>query len=249
MEKFDSNDIWASPKAYKEHLLKKTNFFESFFLLKNIFIKKNPSRILDLGCGFGWTTVLVHHWCKNSIVMGCDPNLKLEDQIESSTIWYENEPIDCSRLKFANNSFENFNTKFTNNDIILYSAAIHHAVDLEGVIKTSFTALKKGGFLIIANETTLSRSLFHFYLFKKIIKIVAANLTGRYSRNEQLVSQGRIRYDSRLGDWFIDLRYLKHLCSNSGFELVDDINTKLYPYKGKHHGNIGRIKHFIFRKN
>jgi SAM-dependent methyltransferase len=99
-----------------------------------------PARLLDLGCGGGWTSVF---FAKSGYdVVGQDISL---DMISLSE---ENRAATALRsLSFVQSDYEslNFREEF---DCAVFFDSLHHAVDEAAAIRSAFNALKPGGVLI-----------------------------------------------------------------------------------------------------
>jgi SAM-dependent methyltransferase len=102
-----------------------------------------PARLLDVGCGAGWTSVFLAR--RGYDVTGVDI---AEDMIR----WAEENRrrYDLPNLRFLIRDFEemNFHEEF---DAVLFFDSLHHARDEHAVIRNVFTALKDGG-VCIASE-------------------------------------------------------------------------------------------------
>lgn len=102
-----------------------------------------PARLLDVGCGAGWTSVFLAR--RGYDVTGVDI---AEDMIH----WAEENRrrYDLPNLRFLVRDFEemNFHEEF---DGVLFFDSLHHAREEQAVIRNVFQALKDGG-VCIASE-------------------------------------------------------------------------------------------------
>lgn len=101
-----------------------------------------PKKILDLGCGMGWTSIF---FAKQGYdVIGIDIS---EDAIKHANIRKKQEKI--KNLKFLSGDYEdlNFNNEF---DCVIFISSLHHAIDEKLAIKKAYESLKLGGICIIS---------------------------------------------------------------------------------------------------
>jgi SAM-dependent methyltransferase len=103
-------------------------------------LPSKPSKILDLGCGTGWTSIL---YAKSGYeVIGQDIsqdmiNVANQNKIESG----------LNNIEFITEDFENFafNEEF---DAAIFFDCLHHCDDEMLAIRSAYNALKPGGILI-----------------------------------------------------------------------------------------------------
>jgi SAM-dependent methyltransferase len=99
-----------------------------------------PARLLDLGCGTGWTSVFFAK--RGYDVVGVD--------ISPDMIFHANgnkERDDLTNLQFMVSDYESM--RFQNEfDCVVFFDALHHAVDEEEAIRQAYRALKPGGVCI-----------------------------------------------------------------------------------------------------
>ncbi len=103
-------------------------------------LPKPPAKLLDLGCGTGWTSVF---FAKTGYeVTGVDIS---EDSISYANKRKEGEKL--GNLNFIVSDYEDlkFNEEF---DAVVFFDSLHHSVDEALAIKMAFGSLKKGGVCI-----------------------------------------------------------------------------------------------------
>lgn len=106
------------------------------------------SKILDVGCGCGWTSVFYAK--KGHKVLGIDISY---DMINNANI---NKKINnLLNLDFDVKNAEeiNYNSEF---DCVIFFDSLHHCINVKKVMRNAYKALKKGGICIISEP-----GLFH----------------------------------------------------------------------------------------
>ena len=104
------------------------------------FLPRPPARVLDLGCGTGWTSVLFAR--RGYDVIGQD--------IFPDMIYHARENRDragLDNLDFVVGDYEDmtFDAEF---EAAVFFDALHHSLDEVAAVKTAFRALKPGGVCI-----------------------------------------------------------------------------------------------------
>jgi ubiquinone/menaquinone biosynthesis C-methylase UbiE len=103
-------------------------------------LPKPPARLLDLGCGTGWTSCIFAK--RGYDVVGHD--------IAPDMIEYANRKKDEERVnvKFVESDYEHisYDNEF---DCAVFYSSLHHAEDEEEALKCAYKALKKNGTLVV----------------------------------------------------------------------------------------------------
>jgi SAM-dependent methyltransferase len=99
-----------------------------------------PARLLDLGCGTGWTSAFFAR--RGYRVVGQDIAPDMIEHAKQNRARYEAE-----HLEFVCSDYEslNFQEPF---DCAVFYDALHHAVDERAALASVFRSLRKGGVLI-----------------------------------------------------------------------------------------------------
>lgn len=113
---------------------------QPFFDLVDLVRSKNPARVVDLGCGTGALTKILHEKIGAKSTLG----------IDSSSSMLEKAPRDIPGLSFAENSMERFfNEDDAPFDLIFSNAALHWVEDHETLVEKLARRLAIGGELAI----------------------------------------------------------------------------------------------------
>jgi ubiquinone/menaquinone biosynthesis C-methylase UbiE len=105
------------------------------------FLPKPPARLLDLGCGTGWTSCFFAK--QGYTVTGQD--------ISPDMITYANKNKERDKLDniiFIESDYEkmNYSNEF---DCAVFYGSLHHAEDEQAALQNTFNALKPNGILIV----------------------------------------------------------------------------------------------------
>jgi SAM-dependent methyltransferase len=99
-----------------------------------------PARVLDAGCGTGWTSWFLAR--RGYDVTGLDI---APDMVESARSNHQPEVL--TNLKFVAADYER--TGFENEfDAVIFFESLHHAEDERAALRMAFRALKPGGLLV-----------------------------------------------------------------------------------------------------
>ena len=102
-----------------------------------------PARILDLGCGSGWTSLFLARAGYEVVGQDISPDMIACAKLAAAR-------HDVPHLQFVVGDYEHAPTG-NGFDCVLFFDALHHAVDERHAVRTAFAALRPGG-LCIASE-------------------------------------------------------------------------------------------------
>ena len=246
----DSTDsIWSSSQSYIRHLESNTFFREAFEVLEERIKVLNPKSVLDIGSGFGWTSLLLADWLKQSFVTSSDPIVEVSKKDLDSlakTMKLDMDNLEVERKAWNFDDIGSFDPSW---DMIVCVASIHHANEIARDLGSLFQGLKPGGTLILANEVIYSVFKYRVKMIKKMVKVLYHNFAKKWTLNDQLIGQGRFKYDAELGDWSIAKDYYCFLAKCVGFNEPEFIETEYVSYKQLGHaGNEMAISHVILTK-
>jgi ubiquinone/menaquinone biosynthesis C-methylase UbiE len=104
------------------------------------------SRVLDLGCGYGWFS----RWALEqnaASVLGIDISKKMIAKAKSMSQAGENE-----KIEYETSNLEELKVKGASFDLVYSSMTFHYIVNLEKLLATIFKALVPGGSLVFTVE-------------------------------------------------------------------------------------------------
>ena len=105
-----------------------------------------PARVLDLGCGTGWTSGFLAH--KGYEVLGVDI---APDMVSAAQHSAALSPTDQLEFRVADYETLDESESF---DAVLFFDSLHHAEDEQAALKCALRALKPGGVCVVSEPGT-----------------------------------------------------------------------------------------------
>ena len=139
--------ISEGDEHYKEWLLRK----KSFERLVQKIAKRQPTKILDVGCGNGWTTKKLAEEFPSCKIIGVDLNQKELQQAVRISEGLDTEFYYADIINDSPFEYETF-------DIILFNASIQYFEDLILVFDSCYPLLKLEGMIIINDSPIYASS-------------------------------------------------------------------------------------------
>ena len=115
--------------------------------LKKMFPPLEGSRVLDLGCGYGWH-------CKYAVDQGAEEVLGID--VSRRMIEEAKRRNADNRITYQTGSLEDYEYPTETWDCVVSNLALHYIEDLEPVFTSVYRTLKKGGtFSLISSILSL----------------------------------------------------------------------------------------------
>ena len=130
--------------------------------------------------------------------------------------------------------------------MVVASSSLHHAENLESVLKEIHRVLKKNGKLIILNETPYSNNHYLSLNIKQFMSIIRNLLIQNYRPISGSISSSGCLYDPYLGDKCYPLWYWKKAIENAKLKLTEVIKTPYLTNKKETKGI--ELTHFVSEK-
>jgi ubiquinone/menaquinone biosynthesis C-methylase UbiE len=231
------------PERYFDRVCVDCNYLEAARQVKWDEILKPGARVLDLGGGTGWLTAYLSGMEQVS-------QIKIVDL--SSGYLEKNLPVaihrlngDAAKISSAVGYFSPLLLKDASLDVVVMSSAIHHAEQLEGVLREINRVLVPGGWCCLLNEAPVSDLFYLRNMLATFVRSLLGTLTRRYQPSSASLSASGILYDAQLGDRMYPHWYWESAIRNAGITLERQIDTGLPTVKG---GSGLPLTHFICRK-
>jgi ubiquinone/menaquinone biosynthesis C-methylase UbiE len=242
----ESMEYSKNAKSFMDHIMKETNYIEAIEMLDwDLYLPERAS-LLDLACGIGWVSAYLskldcvdHITCVDSskyYVNDMLPNIfrQMDGKLDKVT---PVEGVFCPLL-LDDDSI----------DGVILCASIHHADNMETVLKEVYRVLKPGGRLFILNESPYSTLQYLFLSIKCMIKVLLHIILKKYQSISLSIAYSCILVDPYLGDRVYPLWVMNDMLKESGFSNAVKIESGfLHMKSGKHRGTI--LTHFVCEKD
>jgi len=218
--------VWMNdPLSYLNRLTVECNYLNSAKKIDWSKLLSENSLVLDVGCGGGWL----------SAYLSCHTDVGKIYAIDSSSNYLENYlPSVVSLLHGDISKIETVQALFTpillddkSVDLIVASAAIHHADSVQAVLEEFNRVLKPSAHLVILNEAFTNNYRFIYQSFRTFASILFHNIRNNYKQFAQKMFIGGFLYDPYLGDNAYSEWYWRKAIDASGFDLIELMNTQL----------------------
>lgn len=225
----DAGSYLRDPERYFDRVCLDCNYLDAAKLLPWKDIIPPGARILDLAGGTGWLTAYLSSFDAVAEITMVDA---------SRTYLETNLPVAIQRLGgnaarvkpvvgyfspllFADNSL----------DLVVVSSSLHHADNLESVLREILRVLKPGARCYVLNEVPVSQRFYLRTMLVSIARTMLATLRRNYTDTSQAVSASGILCDPHLGDRMYPLWFWERAISRAGFILRETIDTGMPPVK------------------
>lgn len=228
------------PVKYYHQVCEQCNFLDATTLINWEKYLVDESCVLDLGCGGGWLSGFLSRFDKVKSIYSVDTSKNYLHNIMPGVI--DIMGGDAKKITTVEGMFSPIQMEDHSIDLIVASAALHHADNLHFLLLELHDKLKQGGTLMIINETPSEYFKYLARLLRAFSKIFIRALFKRYTPLSQKLSSSCFEYDPYLGDKMYPMWYWKEAIHRAGFELIEVIDTKMATLKGT---NKESLKHFI----
>jgi ubiquinone/menaquinone biosynthesis C-methylase UbiE len=238
-----STGYLAAATKYVHTISQECNYLDAVKLINwDIYLFKG-SKVLDLGCGGGWLTAFLSRFDAVKTIYALDSSKHFLRVLLPEVV--SRMDGDVKKVEVIEALFTPllFDDKVL--DVVVASSAVHHADNLESVLKEVSRVLKSNGYFILLNETP--RGGFRYFISAvlasmKTLKNIALH---KYFPTSPSLSSSGFLYDPRLGDRDYPLWFWIDALKAAEFAVEEVINTALPTVKG----SSGRpLIHFICRK-
>lgn len=233
----------ADPDLYFNRVCLECNYLDAVKEIDwNAMIPDN-ARVLDLAGGTGWLTAYLsaHPKVKNITIVDASKSY-LQTNLPVSVIRLEGK---SEKIKSIEGYFAPLLVEDGYYDMIVVSSSLHHADNLEAVIKELNRALIPGGRCFILNETPASNLGYLKTMLMAFFRIFTRTLKRDFMAVSPSISSIGFLYDPLLGDRMFPDWYWQKSIELGGFKLEKRIDTKMATVKNR---QGLPLVHYICRK-
>ncbi len=226
----EAREYVSDPERYFERVCERCNYLDAVKALEWSSIIPPGARILDLAGGTGWLAAY----------MSTFPNAKEVTIVDASRGYLElNLPVsirrlggDPAKIRPVVGYFAPLIFPDTSLDLVVVSSSLHHADNLETVLKEIHRVLVPGGKCFVLNEVPVSDLFYLRVMMTTFGRALIKTVTRRYAVASPSVSSSGILYDPLLGDRMYPVWYWNEAIRRAGFRSHRRIETGLAPVKG-----------------
>lgn len=202
----------------------------------------HDSKVLDIGCGGGWLTAMLSRLDSVKVIYPLDSSKHFLNTLLPQVM----ELMHGRREKVSviEGLFEPLFFDDGALDVVVASSALHHADNLESVLREIRRCLKPGGLLFVLNETPWPGYRHLVSVCVAAVRIAWDLLRKRYQAASPSISSSGYLYDPKLGDRDYPLWYWRKALAVAGFSVESVVNTGLPTVKGS---NGRSLIHFVCR--
>ncbi|MBU0633200.1 class I SAM-dependent methyltransferase [bacterium] len=228
------------PYKYYNQVCEKCNFLESVKIVDWEKYLVEDAKIIDMGSGGGWLSAYLSKFDLVKSIIALDTSKNYLYKIMPDVIKIMDGQV--NKIQPIEGLFAPLLLDDGSLDMVVASAALHHADNLELVLKEIRSKLKEGGILVILNETPSGQLRYIARLLLAFAKILKNTMLLKYKRLSPEISSSGFKYDPYLGDRSYPIWFWKEAIRLSGFELIELIDSELSTVKGIKNQSL---KHFV----
>lgn len=220
----------ADPERYFERVCEQCNYLAAAQLVDWKAVIAPGSRILDLAGGTGWL----------SAYLSTFENAAQITIVDASQAYLEsNLPVsirrlggDAGKIRPVVGHFSPLLFADASLDLVVVSSSLHHADNLEAVLREIHRVLVPGGRCYILNEVPVGDIFYLRCLLTCFARIIGRTLTHGYTASSPSISSSGYLYDPLLGDRMFPRWYWRAAIARAGFTLQQVLDTQLTTVKG-----------------
>lgn len=226
----ESQAYLRDPRTYFDRTCCQCNYLDAVKQIAWASYLRNGSTILDLGCGGGWLSAYLSTFDSIDKIVALDSSRYFVTKMLPAIADIMNSQPE--KIEPVVGFFSPLLLEDATLDAVVASSVLHHAENLETVLKEIRRVLKKGGILYLLNETPFGGNHYTLSITKAFAKIFVNSLFRVYSAVSPTISSHGYLYDPSLGDRTFPLWYWKKAIEQSGFSLIECVDSGLPTVKG-----------------
>ncbi|SNZ20147.1 class I SAM-dependent methyltransferase [Cohaesibacter gelatinilyticus] len=238
----DSNNYLQNGEAYLKRIGEECNYIRALEDLNWAGYLPQDAHVLDLGCGGGWLTAILSKLEEVSKLHALDSSYYfLQTLLPQVFAQMEGH---LNKVEVVEGLFQPLLFDDATFDAVVASSAVHHADNLESLLKEMRRVTKPGGYMFIVNETPWSGWRHTVSVAACAVRILRDLLLQKYYAKSPAISASGYLYDPVLGDRDYPIWYWVESIKAAGFAVEEIIDSEL-PTVADSKGRS--LKHFICR--
>lgn len=208
------------------------------------YLVNDHATVLDLGGGTGWLSAYLSKRENVDRIYLVDSNqFFLEKMVPEIVELMEGRQ---EKIILVRGVFSPLFLEAESVDMVVASSSLHHADNLEDVLREMHRVLKPNGKLMVLNETPYSKYGYLSFVIKQFMVIMKNLITARYRPVSCSISSSGSLYDPYLGDRCYPRWHWVSAIEGSGFRLSEIIDSGLLSCKADSRGIP--LTHFVCQK-
>ena len=188
-----------TPKGYYKRIVEESNYFEAIKIIDWGSYLTPGTIILDLGGGIGWLSAYLSKFDDVGKIIFLNSSKYFLNTMMPAIFKIMEGKVD--KIRPIEGLFHPLLLQNSSVDIVVICSALHHAENIENVLKNVHRVLRKGGMLFILNETPYSSIMYVCLAITIYLKIMKDIIFHRYKPVSKHITASGILYDPYLGDW------------------------------------------------
>ncbi|MCW8899134.1 MAG: methyltransferase domain-containing protein [Gammaproteobacteria bacterium] len=242
----ESKEYSKNAQSFMDHIYKETNYIEAIKMLDwDHYLPTNAS-LLDLGCGIGWVSAYLSKNKNVSQITCVDSSKYFVNDLLPNVFQYMDANLE--KTTSVEGFFSPILLEDDSIDGVVICASIHHADNMEEVLRECYRVLKPGGRLYILNEDPRTAWKYLMLSFRCFIKILWHIIFKKYKSISLSMSYSNILIDPDLGDRAYPVWVMMDMLKASGFKDVVKVDSGYRHSKTSTHADNTPLTHFICTK-
>jgi len=238
----DSNSYLKNGETYLKRIGDECNYIRALENLNWSGYLLQDAHVLDLGCGGGWLTAILSKLEKISKLYAVDSSYYFLQTLLPQVFAQMEGQLD--KVEVIEGLFQPLLFEDATFDAVVASSAVHHAENLENLLKEMRRVIKPGGYMFLVNETPWSGWRHAVSVAACAARTLLDLLLQKYRATSPAVSASGYLYDPVLGDRDYPIWYWIEATKAAGFAVEEVMDSGLPTVAG----SKGRsLKHFICR--
>lgn len=238
----DSVSYLQNGEAYLKRVGEECNYIRALDRLEWSSYLPQDAHVLDLGGGGGWLTAILSKFEKVSKLHIVDSSNHFLQTLLPQVFAQMGGHL--NKVEVVEGLFQPLLFDDATFDAVVASSAVHHAENLESLLREMRRVTKSGGYMFLVNETPWSGWRHIVSVAACAVRILRDLSLRKYYAKSPAISASGYLYDPVLGDRDYPIWYWCEAIRIAGFEVEEVVDSGLATVVGRK----GRsLKHFICR--